>query len=49
MKIRDMLAVPFWALAMGLDRIALTIGGEWTARMFLETIERQSKALQDNK
>lgn len=49
MKLRDMLAIPFWSLAMVLDWIAVVIGGEWTAKMFLETIERQNKTLQDNK
>jgi hypothetical protein len=34
---------------MGLDWIAIAIGGEWTAKMFLESIERQNQALQDNK
>ena len=45
MKIRDILAIPFWVLSMGLDRIALIIGGEWTAKMFIETVERQAEAL----
>lgn len=45
MKFRDLLAVPFWALAMGLERIALAIGGVWTAKTYIETVEKQADAI----
>jgi len=36
MKIRDFLAIPFWLLEGLFGRIAITIGGKWTAAMFKE-------------
>lgn len=38
-KIRDILAVPFWALSQLLEYISILIGGEWTANMILEQHE----------
>ena len=35
-QFRDFLAVPFWALALLFDWLAVTIGGVWTAEMFVE-------------
>ena len=43
MKLRDLLAVPFWALATILDLIAVTIGGTWTSEMYTEQTKRLSK------
>lgn len=34
MKLRDLLAVPFWALALFFNYLAVSIGGKWTAQMF---------------
>jgi hypothetical protein len=45
MKLRDVLAVPFWLVAVLFDRIALAIGGIWTAQMFIETVVKQAKTL----
>ena len=39
-KIRDLLATPFWGLALVLDRLAVSIGGEWTARLLLGKIKK---------
>jgi len=36
MKLRDLLAVPFWVLAQALDFLAVYIGGKWTAQMFYD-------------
>jgi hypothetical protein len=47
-KLRDFLAVPFWALALGLDWIAIHIGGKWTAEMFLKGVELQFDELANN-
>lgn len=45
MKLRDILAVPFWVLAMALDWIATTIGGVWTSKMFLEQAIRVKETI----
>lgn len=42
---RDLIAVPVWALALKLDMLALKIGGEWTAQMFLDERNKISKKL----
>lgn len=36
---RDLLAVPFWSIAQYFDLLALSIGGKWTARLYLEEIK----------
>ena len=38
MKIRDILAIPFWSLAQLLDYIAVAIGGVWTAKLIKEKL-----------
>lgn len=38
---RDLLAVPFWFIALLFDHAAIKIGGRWTARMFSD----QAKAI----
>lgn len=42
MKLRDLLAVPFWALATLLDYLAVTIGSKWTAQMYLDQLQKLS-------
>lgn len=49
MKIRDLLAVPFWALALGLEWLAVKIGGTWTAQMFYEQAMKLPEELDKNK
>lgn len=46
-KFRDFLAVPFWLLAHLFDWLAITIGGVWTADMFLEESKRLAKLFED--
>jgi len=33
--IRDFLAVPFWAIAIVFDWLAVKVGGRWTAEMYV--------------
>ena len=35
---RDLLAVPFWALAQKLELLALNVGGKWTAKLIVDSI-----------
>jgi len=44
-KFRDLLAVPFWVLGQKLEMISLIIGGEWTAKMFLEQFNKLRTSL----
>lgn len=45
MKLRDLLAVPFWRASHFLERIALAIGGVWTAEMFMEGWRKQDEII----
>jgi hypothetical protein len=45
MKIRDIIAIPFWVIATICDGIAVRIGGVWTARMYQEGVIRQYEQL----
>lgn len=47
MKIRDILAIPFWASALALDWIAVKIGGVWTAQMFYNQAMKLPDHLQE--
>ena len=40
-QFRDLLALPVWILANRLERLALAIGGKFTARMILGAYEKQ--------
>jgi hypothetical protein len=41
MKLRDIIAVPFWAIALVLDLVAVTIGGSWTAKLIRTKINEK--------
>lgn len=33
---RDLLAIPIWWFAQSLDKLAITVGGTWTAELYLK-------------
>ena len=35
-RFRDLLAMPFWLVAMMLDWCAVIIGGKWTSKMYID-------------
>ena len=49
MQLRDLLAVPFWALAQMLDLLAVVIGGVYTSKLIRGKyfVEQSSKVEQD--
>ncbi len=49
MKLRDILAVPFWLVGDVLNHLAVGIGSRWTAQMFREHSIKVAQALKENK
>lgn len=40
---RDLLAIPIWWLAQSLDKLAISIGGTWTAKIYLDGYKNMSE------
>ena len=42
-QIRDVLAIPFWVLAIELNKLAIKIGGVWTEKLFMDELSFKVK------